>query len=460
MDEPMWEHLTFGDGVYKGQRLFLPGSPDCVQVEGEGRIYSLTPEAICVGHKYTVRVVTPGTLAGGHYKLELRIVKYTPANEPVLIATFNIEDMPELVSYPMTAPNFLLFTTDFDVAETLVETECTSTTKLNSNAINSINSIQKHIRADTLGVIFSFLGFTAYQRHELKSYCLLFRDALPGVSYWTVNFPHLHISTMTVLMEKIQEDERVKNETLVVVEFPEGQVVLDGEKNVSCGGVLDCNLSPTRDNITFVGKGKDRTVVFGYVDVDNKKNVVFRDFSLVNQFGGVCMCVGHDSNSLRPLVNPNQKACVELYDMSLRHLQEEQGDDALCIENGATVIAKRCEFANVGGNGVDIKGKGTKAMFYNCAICNNGATGICVDDGALVELYGEDTIIHTNEEDNLQCWNGNNSIFSTNTYEGISSSIVIYIPSLVMEHDLDDERNVKPHVYKQLSSSSLRLTKV
>ena len=289
INEPMWEELNFGDQVSRGQRLFLPAAPLCAQVSDPGRICALTPSAICVGHIYA------SSDSDGNPILELKIVKYTPNEEAVLITIIDIEHTPDLLQGdwdPFTAPNFLLFppycnaikrsdpSTNLEVC--LTETECTGETKTNLNkSYPIIKNIQKYIIADTLGVVFSYLEFTEYQRHELKAQCLLFRDALPCVSYWTVNFPHPNIPSLTVLMEKIKADKRVKNETLLVIEFPEGELVMEGELDLSKwatkernakwateetkrDGILGSSVHPTRDNITYVGKGKDRTVVHGH----------------------------------------------------------------------------------------------------------------------------------------------------------------------------------------------------
>ena len=456
----MQEDLKYGDVVYCGQRLFLPESPDCAQVVDQGRIYDLTPGAICVGHKFMSDETQSAGASSkeckfrGNQRLKLRIVKYTPNEDAIVIAILDIEDVPDLMDdNPLTVPNFLLFTPAdckvtnnptplTNVEACLTETESTGETKANHNSINPINNIQRYIIADTLGVVFSYLEFTEYQRHELKAYCLLFRDALPCVSYWTVNFPHPNIPTLTVLMEKMQADRRVKNEIPIVVEFPEGLVVLENEVNE--WNESDINF-PYRDNITYAGKGKDRTIVHGYCSVKKKKKVSLKGFTLINPCGGGCLSVrGFTDNENQ------QKTCVELYDMSLRQLEDEQGDDALDIRNGATVIAKRCEFSNVGGQGVDIQGIGTKATFYNCAFYKNDAAGVCCTNGALVELYGEDTVMHSNGEDDLQSY----SWFTTPPYEGISASIIIYIPSLVINSDSGQQS----HIYQQLSPNTLELT--
>ena len=199
--------------------------------------------------------------------------------------------------------------------------------------------------------------------------------------------------------------------------------------------------------------------------IDNTKRIILKDFTLINTGGGVCLSVGYDDTG------ENQKACVELYDMSIRHLKDEQGDHALDIANGATVIAKRCEFSNVGSYGLEIKGIGSKATLYNCAICNNDAAGVFCSDGALVELYGEDTIMQSNGEDDLQCddkeirYNNttcpicpegtihNQGYQHRHMCEGISGSIVIYIPSLVIKN-----YSQQAHIYQQLSPSSSKLT--
>jgi len=120
------------------------------------------------------------------------------------------------------------------------------------------------------------------------------------------------------------------------------------------------------------------------------------------------------------------------------------------VYSGASVKATQCEFSENGGNGVDLD-EGSKGIFTDCSIQNNGAHGVCAYGvGALVKLCGEQTEIHHNEFGLF--------VFS-------NATINIYIPSrsiTALVHDNEDGSDLATlsggKIQSQLSSSSLELT--
>ena len=118
--------------------------------------------------------------------------------------------------------------------------------------------------------------------------------------------------------------------------------------------------------------------------------------------------------------------------------------------SGASVKATQCEFSENRVFGVAVD-DGSKGIFTDCSIHNNGNHGVLAyDEGALVELRGEQTEIHHNSGDGIYAWS--------------NSTINIYIPSqfitaLVHDNEGDDfYTDSGAKIQSQLSSSSLELT--
>ena len=193
-------------------------------------------------------------------------------------------------------------------------------------------------------------------------------------------------------------------------------------------------LDITCSNISFVGQGKDKTTVHGGFGVLNKKNVTVKSLTLKNPNGCGLEVEG-------------EEASVEMMDVSVKGSR----NSGLVVNSGAAVKATQCEFSENGWTGVSVTG-GSKGIFTDCTIHHNGWQGVLAgNEGALVELRGEQTEIHHN---------GGDGIFA------VSNAIInIYIPSrsitaLVHDNregsDLDTFAGGK--IQSQLSSSSLELT--
>ena len=69
----------------------------------------------------------------------------------------------------------------------------------------------------------------------------------------------------------------------------------------------------------------------------------------------------------------------------------------MTVGHGATVTATQCEFMENGGDGVDCRDANTKARLNDCTMHHNGGSGLNAFNGAVVDLHGTKTDIHSNE---------------------------------------------------------------
>ena len=207
-----------------------------------------------------------------------------------------------------------------------------------------------------------------------------------------------------------------KEKPLVVV-LSEGEHVVD-------------YMEITCSNISFIGQGKDRTTVRGKFVVENKKNVTMKSLTLMSPNGYGLRVDG-------------EEASVEMMVVSVKCARH-----GLYVGSSASVKATQCEFSENGGYGVVVRG-GSKGIFTDCSIHNNGDAGVfALDEGTLVELRGEQTEIHHNRD---------------GLYAKSNATINIYIPSrsitaLVHDNWRDLHTSIGGKIQSQLSSSSLELT--
>jgi len=200
----------------------------------------------------------------------------------------------------------------------------------------------------------------------------------------------------------------------------------------SDGYVSQNTVGITCSNISFIGQSKDKTTVHGGIGVSNKKNVTVKSLTLKNpnEYG---------------LNVEGEEASVEMAGVSVKGC----GTCGLYVNSGASVKATQCEFSENGWTGVAVSG-GSKGIFTDCTIHHNGGHGVLANgEGTLVELRGQQTEIHHNE-------NG------LHTYS--NTTINIYIPSrsiTALVHD-NGGRDLATYngakIQSQLSSSSLELT--
>ena len=254
-----------------------------------------------------------------------------------------------------------------------------------------------------------------------------------------------------------KQKEYSKVKPLVVV-LSEGEHGVEGSWMDSDGDVLENTLDITCSNITFIGQSKDKTTVHGAFRVLNRKNVTVKSLTLTIQNG-----IGLDVEG--------EEASVEMMDVSVKKC----GSRGLYVRSGASVKATQCEFSANRSSGVFVSGgskgiftdctihsngwpfvvagvavcEGSKGIFTDCTIHHNGWHGVvAANEGTLVELRGEKTEIHHNDNIGLLA---------------ISNAIInIYIPSrsiTALVHDNGEDLNTDGgKIQSQLSSSSLELT--
>jgi len=168
----------------------------------------------------------------------------------------------------------------------------------------------------------------------------------------------------------------------------------------SNGRTYVTKLGITRNNISFVGTGKESTTILGGFEIRNQENVSFKQMTVTNtsQYGsGIRMT----------------NAKVELFDVSLKGCETV----ALWITestSATTLVATRCEFAN-SSYGAAVYGSLTSATFKNCVFHDNFNDGVFVNEST-IHLHGEATAVHSN---------GGHGIFAYSS----GSKVLIHLPS-------------------------------
>ena len=167
----------------------------------------------------------------------------------------------------------------------------------------------------------------------------------------------------------------------------------------SCQKLAAGSMLVTRSHITFVGSGKDKTMIHGGFEVVNQQNVRFEELTVTNQHGNALYLSGSETN----------------VDM-LKCVVKECYHFGMYMHRGATVTATQCEFTKNCEDGVYCGNGNTKARLNDCTIHHNGGNGlIAVGDGliavghdgqscnAVVDLHGSKTDIHSNQDRGIHC---------------------------------------------------------
>jgi pectate lyase len=124
-------------------------------------------------------------------------------------------------------------------------------------------------------------------------------------------------------------------------------------------------LDITRNNITFIGSGKDETTILGGFAIVNLENISFKNMTVTNTSGG-----GMSNTNTSGMSITMSNAKVELIDVVLKGC----ANSGLYIPESTsetTVVATRCKFANNGSHGVVVEGSLTSATFNNCVFHDN-----------------------------------------------------------------------------------------
>ena len=172
----------------------------------------------------------------------------------------------------------------------------------------------------------------------------------------------------------------------VKVEVGEGEHVMVG---VAVGGwsglntrSVGCNIGC--NNITIVGKGKCKTTLLGGFYVNGKQNVKIEQLGVTTEVGCGLFCEGSRTN-------------VDVTECCFQKCQYAGMD----VDEGATVTATRCEFMENGNSGVTCRGANTTVRLNDSTIHHNGWAGLAASDGAVVDLHGTKTDIHSNKVDGI-----------------------------------------------------------
>jgi hypothetical protein len=158
------------------------------------------------------------------------------------------------------------------------------------------------------------------------------------------------------------------------------KIVLDeGEHRIvgddGCGQML-----VTCSNISFIGKGTDKTFVLGGFAVKARINVLFQHFNVSNTEYGDGFSFAN--NATGEIVECAVKECVIT---------------GMDVRGGATVTASGSEFMENGTSGVSCHGANTKASLTDCTVHHNGWDGLVAWNDAVVDLHGTKTDIHSNK---------------------------------------------------------------
>jgi len=161
------------------------------------------------------------------------------------------------------------------------------------------------------------------------------------------------------------------------------------------GLAYSSTLGITRNNITFVGTGKDTTTILGGFGIYNLENITFKEMTVTNTSYG-CHGLGHGIQV--------QIAEVELFDIAFKGCRNAGLFVRETISETTTVVATRCEFAN-SSSGAILQGSLTSAAFKNCVFHDNSGSGIWGRKNATIHLHGEATAIHSNRNNGITARN-------------------------------------------------------
>ena len=174
----------------------------------------------------------------------------------------------------------------------------------------------------------------------------------------------------------------------------------------------------TCSHITFVGKGKNHTTIRGGFKVENQQHVTFEELTITNPILTGLYLKGGGTN-------------VDV----LKCAVKECRGTGMFVGDGATVTATDSEVMENVGNGVSCRGANTKARLNDCKMHHNGYDGLGAWAGAVVDLHGTKTDIHSNK----RC-----GIFATSR-----GKVNIHLPS---QHNTSHD-NVRDNRHQQSGSS-------
>jgi hypothetical protein len=140
-------------------------------------------------------------------------------------------------------------------------------------------------------------------------------------------------------------------------------------------------VNVTCSHITFIGKGKAQTMIRGGFLVDNQRDVKFEELTITHGGGGY------------GLLLQGSETTVDVLKCAVKKCR----GTGMYVHDGATVTATQCEFMENGTSGVFCRGANTKARLNDCKMYHNEWHGLHACVGAVVDLHGTKTDIHSNK---------------------------------------------------------------
>ena len=154
-----------------------------------------------------------------------------------------------------------------------------------------------------------------------------------------------------------------------------------GEHKIGPSRIITTILT-TASNITFVGKGKDKTTIHGGILVLSGKNVKFEALTVTNPSGTGLYFEGSETNA-------EVSKCVV----------KRCGESGMSAHVGATVTATDSEFTENKRIGVAANGTNTKVTLNNCTMHHNLIHGLLA--GRRAHVAATDCAMHHNEYEGL-----------------------------------------------------------
>ena len=225
-----------------------------------------------------------------------------------------------------------------------------------------------------------------------------------------------HCPTIKIAMKLAETLNHSQTYNTYTKEQPLRIVLDEGEHKImrhagEYGNVYQ-DITVTCNNITFVGKGKDKTTIRGGFKVSGKRNVKFEELTVSNPEG--------DGLYVEDLTDNFDERDVLIHQVELLKCAIKECDKNGITVFNTTIIATQCEFTKNARCGVGADGAyqpNTNVRLNDCTMYHNGYDGfwgLLATNRAVVDLHGEKTHIYSN----------NNGIFAT---EG--GKVNIHLPS-------------------------------
>jgi hypothetical protein len=170
-------------------------------------------------------------------------------------------------------------------------------------------------------------------------------------------------------------EKRTKKRSYTLTD-PQYVMLNEGTMDISRLIINQCS------NVTFLGKGADKTLISGGVDISDQKNIVFKGIHVNN---GVTVSGKETSGFFSGCFF---SGCAL---------------DGLSVDDFASVTATQCHFFDNEWSGADLNNH-SKGAFTNCTFYENGrdeGAGVAARCGAVVNIYGRNTAIYSNPGDGI-----------------------------------------------------------